>query len=327
MTYSARYLDPKTSRWLSTDPALGEYVPEVPVNDDARKRNGNLPGIGGVFNAVNLQLYHYAGNNPVKFTDPTGLTLLYHDINEAAKTGDKDKIKQATSQENYQRHLAISYAEWGMLKKNYNPADFFNQIEQELVKIKTSRKNRLLVDYSTGIRVMTQYAIIQKIIYDELSGDTKNLRNWLITSSFKRLTTFEYGLNPDGTINRYHHGIDYRLIDKDGNNITEGAEIKPLYNGKVIKSGYHEAMGNYIKVDIGDGVVMCYQHLNESLVKEGDIVTTDMVFAKAGNTGFSTGPHVHVDMIIPSNTVSSLKIKWTPNGKVWNYSDPLKGGR
>ena len=70
--YGARYLDPKYSIWLSADPALGEYIPGAPVNDEARKHNQNLPGMGGVFNTVNLHLYHYAGNNPVKYVDPDG---------------------------------------------------------------------------------------------------------------------------------------------------------------------------------------------------------------------------------------------------------------
>lgn len=69
----ARYLDPKTSRWLSADPALGEYIPLAPVNNEAKKHNQNLPGMGGIYNTVNFHLYHYAGNNPVKYTDPTGM--------------------------------------------------------------------------------------------------------------------------------------------------------------------------------------------------------------------------------------------------------------
>ena len=70
--YGARYLDPKYSRWLSRDPALGDYIPKAPIDDEAKKHNENLPGMGGVYNTVNLHLYHYAGNNPVKYTDPDG---------------------------------------------------------------------------------------------------------------------------------------------------------------------------------------------------------------------------------------------------------------
>ncbi|WP_290121749.1 RHS repeat domain-containing protein [Treponema pedis] len=74
--YGARYLDPKYSRWLSGDPALGEYIPQAPIDDEAKKHNENLPGMGGVFNVVNLHVYHYAGNNPVKYTDPDGRDII-----------------------------------------------------------------------------------------------------------------------------------------------------------------------------------------------------------------------------------------------------------
>ena len=45
--YGARYLDPKYSRRISTDPALGEYIPKAPIDEDAKKYNRNLPGMGG----------------------------------------------------------------------------------------------------------------------------------------------------------------------------------------------------------------------------------------------------------------------------------------
>ena len=83
--YGARYLDAKYSRWLSADPAVGEYIPMAPVNDEAKKHNQSLPGQGGVFNIVNLQLYHYAGNNPVKYVDPTGMTDDISEWNIVAK--------------------------------------------------------------------------------------------------------------------------------------------------------------------------------------------------------------------------------------------------
>ena len=62
--YGARYLNPKYSMWISTDPALGEYL------SDSSK------GEGGVYNHINLNLYHYAGNNPIRYTDPNGKSAV-----------------------------------------------------------------------------------------------------------------------------------------------------------------------------------------------------------------------------------------------------------
>jgi len=102
--YGARYYDGKLSRWTAVDPALEKYFPEGPDDfDDSHDyyyknqhdNSSKLKGMGGVYNTINLDLYHYAGQNPVKLVDPDGnaidiiadIGFIAYDIYVLAKDG------------------------------------------------------------------------------------------------------------------------------------------------------------------------------------------------------------------------------------------------
>ena len=135
--YGARYLDPRYSMWLSTDPALSQYMA------------GSSVGCGGVFNPVNFNLYHYGGNNPVKYTDPTGMWTDNEDGTSTAEAGDtlwdkygadwKEKsgfdrdprtlqVGETVGKSNSPTILSISGGANGATSKSQNsPTYYFNQ--------------------------------------------------------------------------------------------------------------------------------------------------------------------------------------------------------
>lgn len=99
-----------------------------------------------------------------------------------------------------------------------------------------------------------------------------------------------YGLrrHPIYGDNRFHHGVDIAA--------PEGADILPARSGRVIFSGTNAGYGNMVVIDHGDGFVSKYAHNSVNLVREGDRVETNTVIARVGNTGESTGPHLHFEV-------------------------------
>ena len=80
--FGARYYDPRTSVWQSPDPILGKYLPS-----GNKKQDAQLPGIGGVFNTLNLNLYTYGDQNPLRYIDPDG----NEDIENTANNSNQDR--------------------------------------------------------------------------------------------------------------------------------------------------------------------------------------------------------------------------------------------
>lgn len=97
---------------------------------------------------------------------------------------------------------------------------------------------------------------------------------------------------------RLHSGIDLAA--------PIGTKIKASDGGKVIFAGYNGSLGYMVKIDHGGGKVTLYGHCSKLFVKVGDRVYQGQHIANVGNTGRSTGPHVHFEVHINGNTKNPL---------------------
>jgi len=85
---------------------------------------------------------------------------------------------------------------------------------------------------------------------------------------------------------------------------TTGTPIKVVSAGTVTFAGTSGAYGNLVKIDHGNGVETWYGHCSKIYVKSGQKVEAGDVIAAVGSTGNSTGPHLHFEIRIDSNTVN-----------------------
>jgi len=77
-----------------------------------------------------------------------------------------------------------------------------------------------------------------------------------------------------------------------------GTPIMAAAGGVVITLTMHHQYGQMVEIDHGNGLVTRYAHTSKVLVKQGDIVRRGQLIAEVGNTGRSTGPHLHFEVLV-----------------------------
>lgn len=89
-----------------------------------------------------------------------------------------------------------------------------------------------------------------------------------------------------------------RLVHHNGYDIAVpiGTPVTPAQAGSVSYAGKYKGYGYLVAVDHGNGYVTLYGHLSRILVNVGMPVNTETVLALSGNTGHSTGPHLHYEI-------------------------------
>ncbi|GLQ71875.1 murein DD-endopeptidase MepM [Vibrio penaeicida] len=107
------------------------------------------------------------------------------------------------------------------------------------------------------------------------------------------------------------HPVTGRISPHNGTDFATptGTPIYSTGDGKVVKARRHPLAGNYVVIKHGREYVTRYLHLHRILVKVGDTVTRGQKIALSGNTGRSTGPHLHYELIKNSRPVDAMKVQ------------------
>ncbi|SDM26474.1 murein DD-endopeptidase [Modicisalibacter muralis] len=115
---------------------------------------------------------------------------------------------------------------------------------------------------------------------------------------------------------RRHHPITGRISPHRGTDFATmvGTPVLSPADGRVIKSTHLSLAGNFIVIRHDNGYKTRYMHLSERLVSEGDRVSMGEKIALTGNTGRSTGPHLHYEVIVNNNHVDPMRVK-LPEGQ------------
>ncbi|CZW24453.1 putative peptidase [Enterobacter cloacae] len=86
-------------------------------------------------------------------------------------------------------------------------------------------------------------------------------------------------------------------------------KIVSVIDGKITRAEYNSTMGYFVEVTGKAGVKTRYLHLNKILVTKGARVTRGDAIALSGNSGRSSGPHLHYELVINNNPVNSLAFR------------------
>ncbi len=114
--------------------------------------------------------------------------------------------------------------------------------------------------------------------------------------------TSVYGLKRvlNGTPKNPHRGIDFKA--------SEGTAIEAVADGRVILAESHYYAGSSVYIDHGNGVISLYFHLSKFEVVAGDRVKRGQVIGRAGSTGRSTAPHLHLSVCVQGQLVDPLPL-------------------
>lgn len=173
---------------------------------------------------------------------------------------------------------------------SYNKNDFFVDVNNKLNRI----SSKLYVQ-------LRSYEKLYQLALDknELKSCIPAIQPISNENNFYISSSYGYRTDPFTKRLRAHHGIDFAA--------KIGIPIYATGDAKVIKVRHSKiGYGNQVLLDHGHGYKTRYGHLHEIYVKKGDIIKRGFQIGTMGNTGRSTGPHLHYEVLLNNYPVNPL---------------------
>ena len=196
---------------------MQSYIPQGNSSqEDKAKEISQLPGMGGIYNTINSHLYHYAGNNPVKYVDPDG---------EAISIGIAIAFSAA--------FLASYYSVLPIIKNNIeqtdkNSFDFINGNNLKLAKEKS------VSDIGQGLKRNAQSTTSAPAPMQQPDDESDSEKGKKITSQNQMQKQVERGQAPkeiDRVDKPHQKGQQNHVHFKDGTSLNQDGSIHDAHKG------------------------------------------------------------------------------------------------
>jgi len=161
----------------------------------------------------------------------------------------------------------------------------------------------------------------KKVVYTKkVRENTKNTRFIMPLRHVRITSSFSYRRwHPILRRYRPHHGTDFGA--------RRGTPLKAVNSGRISFSGWMGGYGKVVKIKHADGYESLYAHQSRIRVKKGQKVKRGQIIGYVGNTGRSTGPHLHFGLkkngrwVNPMKVLKKVSIKRLINKKFTSYKD------
>ena len=176
--------------------------------------------------------------------------------------------------------------------------------QQDELETKLNETTALMEEYAADQKALEQIYAAEEKAAKEIAAEIDRLIAesdvvpsnegfiWPVNTSKKISSPIGNRVAPGGFGSTNHKGVDIC-------NVSYTSSVYAVKSGKVIltnTSGWGGGYGNYVVIDHGGGLTTLYAHLSVVKVSQGQTVSQGTVIGVTGNTGASTGPHLHYEV-------------------------------